>query len=95
MQSLSPHNLKYMRASAEARREETVQATLAQVPWYQHVALLERLKALETRLWYAQQTIEHGWSRNVLVHQIEARAFERQGRAHTNFDRTSRRRSRS
>lgn len=33
-------------------------------------------------------TIEHGWSRAVLVHQIESDLYHRQGRAQTNFDRT-------
>jgi predicted nuclease of restriction endonuclease-like (RecB) superfamily len=31
------------------------------------------------RLWYVRQAVEFGWSRNVLVHQIESRLFERQG----------------
>ena len=35
-----------------------------------------------------RQAIEHGWSRNVLVHQIESRLFNRQGKAITNFRRT-------
>lgn len=89
MQGLSPRNLKYMRAFAEAWPDEPiVQATLAQLPWYHHIALLEKLKNPDQRLWYAQQTIEHGWSRNVLVHQIESGAIQRQGKALTNFDRT-------
>src|SRR5262249_51480915 len=40
------------------------------------------------REWYARQTIEYGWSRSVLVHQIENRLFDRQGGALTNFERT-------
>lgn len=39
----------------------------------------------EEQLWYAQKTIENGWSRNVLVHQIESGLYERQGNAITNF----------
>jgi predicted nuclease of restriction endonuclease-like (RecB) superfamily len=39
-------------------------------------------------LWYAQKTLEHGWSRNVLVHQIESGLQLRQGAAQTNFART-------
>src|SRR6266566_3461854 len=38
--------------------------------------------------WYAQQTIAQGWSRNILVHQIDSSLYERQGRALTNFERT-------
>ncbi|HMD98973.1 MAG TPA: PDDEXK nuclease domain-containing protein, partial [Terriglobia bacterium] len=40
------------------------------------------------RLWYARQTIQNGWSRNVLVHQIESGLYRRQGKALTNFSRT-------
>jgi len=39
-------------------------------------------------VWYTRQTIEHGWSRNVLVHQIKRDPYRRQGRALNNFART-------
>ena len=35
-----------------------------------------------------RQTVENGWSRNVLVHQIDSRLYQRQGKALTNFQRT-------
>lgn len=86
MQGLSPRNLKYMRAFAEAWAEEAiVQAPLAQITWYHNLALLEKLKSPEERLWYAEQTVVNGWSRNVLVLQIESGLYRRQGRALTNF----------
>jgi hypothetical protein len=78
-----------MRAFAEAWSEEPiVQAPLAQITWYHNLTLLEKLKNPEERLWYAQQTIAHGWSRDVLVHQIESGLYHRQGKAVTNFERT-------
>ncbi len=40
------------------------------------------------RLWYVEETVRNGWSRNVLVLQIESGLFQRQGRAVTNFQRT-------
>lgn len=40
------------------------------------------------RIWYIQKTIENGWSRNVLVHQIERHLHKRQGKALTNFPTT-------
>ncbi len=40
------------------------------------------------REWYARQAMAHGWSRNVLVHQIKRDPYRRQGRALTNFART-------
>ena len=89
MKGLSPRNLKYMRAFAEAWREERiVQAVLAQITWYHNLAILEKLDTPEDRIWYAKATIQHGWSRNVLVLQIEAGRMHRQGKAVANFDRT-------
>jgi predicted nuclease of restriction endonuclease-like (RecB) superfamily len=87
MKGFSPRNLKYMRAFAEAWPEATiVQGALAQLPWYHHLALLDKLHDPETRCWYAAKAIEHGWSRNVLVMQIETGLKERSGQAVTNFD---------
>jgi predicted nuclease of restriction endonuclease-like (RecB) superfamily len=89
LKGFSPRNLKYMRAFAETYPDEPiVQAVLAQITWYHNVALIEKLKSAEERLWYAQKTFEHGWSRNVLVMQIETDLYRRQGGAITNFTRT-------
>jgi predicted nuclease of restriction endonuclease-like (RecB) superfamily len=62
-----------------------VQAALHKLPWYHHIALLEKLQNREDRLWYAQKAIEHNWSRNILAMQIETRLMERSGAAVTNF----------
>ncbi|NEQ49739.1 MAG: DUF1016 domain-containing protein [Leptolyngbya sp. SIO3F4] len=89
MKGFSPRNLKYMRAFAEANPDQQiVQEVLAQITWYHNIALLEKLKVPETRYWYAQQTVTHGWSRNILVMQIENSLFERQGNAINNFQQT-------
>ncbi len=89
MKGFSPRNLKYMRAFAEAYLEESfVQQVVAQIPWGHNVRLLDLVKDPTERLWYAQQTIQYGWSRNILVHQIESGLYRRQGKATTNFDRT-------
>lgn len=86
MKGFSPRNLKYMRAFAEAWPEaEFVQGVLAQLPWYHQLALLDKLDTPESRCWYVSKAIEHGWSRNVLVMQIEAGLLERTGGAITNF----------
>jgi predicted nuclease of restriction endonuclease-like (RecB) superfamily len=52
------------------------------------VRILDAAGGPEEREWYARQTIEHGWSRSVLVHQIESGLYGRQGKAVTNFGRT-------
>jgi predicted nuclease of restriction endonuclease-like (RecB) superfamily len=61
---------------------------LTAIPWGHNVVLLQKLKSRDQRLWYARQTVEHGWSRSLLVHWIESDLYSRQGRAITNFDRT-------
>lgn len=86
MKGFSPRNLKYMRAFAEAWPDtEFVQAVLAQLPWYHQIALLDKLSHKEDRRWYAAKAIEHNWSRNVLVMQIESGLMQRSGTAVTNF----------
>jgi predicted nuclease of restriction endonuclease-like (RecB) superfamily len=89
MKGFSPRNLKYMRAFAEAwPSEEFVQEVLAQITWYHNLTLLEKLATESDRIWYARSSIQHGWSRNVLVHQIETALHKRAGAAVTNFERT-------
>ncbi len=89
MQGLSPRNLKYMRAFAEAWPEEPImQQLVAQLPWGHNVRLLDYVKNPKERLWYIQQAIQNGWSRNVLVLQIESGLYRRQGAAITNFQGT-------
>jgi predicted nuclease of restriction endonuclease-like (RecB) superfamily len=89
LNGFSPRNLRYMRQFASSwDAPDFWQAPLAKLSWYHHLTLLEKLETPEQRLWYAQATLEHGWSRNVLVHQIESQALERHGAAQTNFERT-------
>ncbi len=89
MTGLSARNLKYMRAFAEAYPDsQFVQQAVALLPWGHNVRLIEMVKDLAEREWYVCQAIEHGWSRNVLIHQIESGLFHRQGKALTNFHRT-------
>lgn len=89
MQGLSPRNLKYMRKFAEAwPKRAIVQRTVAQIPWRSNLALLDKLETPKTRLWYAEQAIENGWSRDILVLQIETEAHQRKGNAVNNFNLT-------
>lgn len=88
MKGFSRSNLKYMRAFAEAWPDGISQAPLGQITWYHNIALLEKLKDPNERLWYARETIENGWSRNVLVAQIKNRLYQREGTAVNNFAKT-------
>jgi predicted nuclease of restriction endonuclease-like (RecB) superfamily len=89
MKGFSIRNLKYMRSFAETySKQQFVQEVLAQITWYHHITLLEKVKDEQERLWYIQQAIEHGWSRNVLAHHIDTQLFHRKGNAVTNFKTT-------
>lgn len=56
------------------------------LPWGHNFVLIERVKHRPTRLWYMQQSLAHGWSRNVLTLMIKSDAHARQGAAITNFE---------
>lgn len=86
MKGFSARNLKYMRKFAtEWQDEQIVQQLVAQLPWGHNCVLLDKLEHSQERIWYAEKAIENGWSRNVLVHQIENRLFHRTGQATNNF----------
>ena len=89
LKGFSPRNLQYMQQFAATWSDaEMVQQLVSQLPWGHNVVLLQRVKDPAARQWYARATIQHGWSRNILVHQIDSRLLERQGQATTNFERT-------
>jgi len=89
MQGLSRRNLLYMRAFAEAYPDgEFVQQVAAQLPWFHNVMVLTKVKDPSEREWYLRACVEHGWSRAVLLHQIESDLYHRQGKALSNFART-------
>jgi predicted nuclease of restriction endonuclease-like (RecB) superfamily len=71
--------------SSDSSLLSIVQQLAAQLPWFHHVLLMERVRHLATRVWYMQQTILNGWSRNTLSLQIAACAHERVGKVITNF----------
>lgn len=75
----SVRNLKYMAKFAlRFPDKEFVQAALAQITWYHHIALMDKVKSADEHIWYAEQAARNGWTRNVLVHQIESGLYQRQ-----------------
>lgn len=89
MKGFSRTNLLYMRAFAEAYPDEAiVQQVAGQIPWFHNCTLLDKVKDPQERLWYIQKTIQQGWSRSVLIHQLERGLYQRQGEALTNFQTT-------
>lgn len=89
MRGFSRSNLTYMRAFALAWADEIfILNHGGKIPWKHNCVLLDKLKDTEQRLWYIQQSIQNGWSRNALVLQIETDLYTRMGGAMTNFERT-------
>lgn len=75
----SVRNLKYMsKFAATYPDKEFVQQSVAQIPWGHHIILLDKVASPEARLWYIEACQKNGWSRNVLVHQIESDLYTRQ-----------------
>jgi predicted nuclease of restriction endonuclease-like (RecB) superfamily len=86
MRGLSPRNLLFMRAFADEYRErQKVKQLVSLLPWGHVVRLIQRIKDRGVRDWYIRQSVQHGWSRNILALQIDGRAHERQGKAVNNF----------
>ena len=75
----SVRNLKYMAKFAETYSDrEFVQQVVAQIPWGHNIVLLDKVADMDERKWYIKKSAENGWSRNVLVHQIESGLYQRQ-----------------
>ena len=98
MKGLSTRNLKYMRQFAELCAKVIGQQAVAQlrnlpffnVPWGHNVTIMDQDFPHQQSLWYAEETIANGWSRNVLMHQIKSDLYNRQttlNKTH-NFDLT-------
>lgn len=86
MRGLSRTNLKYMRQMASSWPRSAIgQQPVGQLPWGHITVLLDKLDAVGDRDWYAAHAAEHGWSRNVLAHQIEGQLHRRIGAAPSNF----------
>lgn len=65
-----------------------LQQSVAKLPWGHICILLDKLKQPEERIFYAQKSVENGWSRNILILQIQNKLYKRKGAAITNFENT-------
>lgn len=87
----SIRNLKNMKKFAEEYPDfEFVQSITAQITWTHNVLLLDKIKDIEIRKWYINETVKNGWSVNLLEMQINSKLYERQAIAEkvTNFEST-------
>jgi len=68
---------------------EKIRHDLFTVPWGHHKILIDKFKkSPDKALFFVRQTVENGWSRDVLLNFISTDLYERQGKALTNFKRT-------
>lgn len=88
-----PHVQFVPQAATQTEAEEKVPPSVAlfpvdllqALPWGHHAELMAKIKDLSTRRWYMQTAVENGWSRNILLMQVESAAHVRLGRAASNF----------
>ena len=61
-------------------------AQIFQIPWGHNIHIITKCKRVDEALFYVRETIENGYSRAVLIHQIESNLFGRKSKAITNFE---------
>lgn len=81
-------NQQVMDTSASEIFRQQVVAQIIQIPWGHNIAIITKCKNIEEAAFYVQRTLQHSWSRSLLVHQIENGLFQREGNAITNFSET-------
>ena len=79
MKGFSKRNLWYMvKFANEYPDEQIVQPLAAQLPWTHHTIILDATEGKDERIWYIKKSVESGWSKRVLIHQIENNVYKRQ-----------------
>ncbi len=86
LKGFSSSNLKYMRFFAQECPEMQIgQQSADQLPWFHIVILITKITDPKIREWYAVQTVQNTWRRDVLEANIKSQLHNRQGAALTNF----------
>ena len=94
MKGFSLSNLKYIKqwfsfySQAEGVISQQLVGQITRIPWGHNIAIISGCQDIKEALFYVHKTIEHGWSRSVLVHQMDAGSYQRSGKAVSNFQRT-------
>ena len=92
LKGMSARNLRYMQKFAtEFTKDEILQHDVAKLPWSSITTIIDQVKDKKQRLWYITESIQNGWSRPVIIHQIELKLYDRQAineNKTTNFDET-------
>lgn len=75
-------------AKLEGEGKNFVQVPLAQISWYHHISLLPKVKDEAQRAYYITETAQNGWSRDVMLLQIDNGYIHAKGHAINNFEQT-------
>ena len=89
MNGFSERNLYRMKAFYnEYKKIENLPPAVAKLPWSHNYTLVEKVKDIEKRIWYGEKCYENGWSKDVLIHQIDSNLYLRQNKVKklNNFD---------
>ena len=79
MKGFSPRNLRRMRIFYNEYKDiQNWPTPLANLPWSHNYTLIEKVKDMKKRLWYAEKCYENSWAHAVLVYQIETDLYQRQ-----------------
>ena len=85
----SARNIWYMRDLYLCYRDsQKLQPLVAEIGWTHNLIILTKCRDDLEREFYIRMTRRHGWSKNVLAHQIENRTYEKTLLNQTNFDNT-------
>lgn len=77
-----------MPALLEKAGEQFMQLPLAQITWYHHISLLSKNLSDDERAFYIIKTAQEGWSRDIMLLQVDSDLYHRQGIAINNFHTT-------
>lgn len=69
-------------------KDDELYKQICQIPWGHIKLIIDKIKKRDAGYFYIGQTIENGWSRDVLALQIKSNLHLRQGKAVTNFKQT-------
>jgi predicted nuclease of restriction endonuclease-like (RecB) superfamily len=87
MNGFSPANLWRNRSFyASYQANEKLAPMVREISWSHNLVIMERCKEELEREFYIQMTRKFGWSKNVLIHQIEEKSYEKYLLSQTNFD---------
>lgn len=89
IQGFGARNIWYMQQFyTEYEGNEFLQPLVAEISWTKHLAIMTKCKDIQERQFYILSTKKYGWTKDVLIHKIEAKAFEKYLLGQTNFDKT-------